>query len=75
MHVANGMYGMIMVEPKAGMSRVDREFYVMQGDFYTTGAYRADGLQGFDMQKAIDEKPTYLLFNGMDGALTGKGVV
>ncbi|RFP17747.1 nitrite reductase, copper-containing [Duganella sp. BJB488] len=71
MHVANGMYGMILVEPKEGMAPVDREYYVMQGDFYTNGAYRAPGLQGFDMQKAIDEKPTYVVFNGADGALTG----
>lgn len=73
MHVANGMYGMILVEPKEGMAKVDREYYVMQGDFYTAGAYRAEGLQNFDMQKAVDEKPTYVLFNGADGALTGKG--
>lgn len=73
MHVANGMYGMILVEPKEGMSKVDREYYVMQGDFYTNGGYRAEGLQNFDMQKAVDEKPTYVLFNGADGALTGKG--
>lgn len=72
MHVANGMYGMILVEPKEGLSKVDKEYYVMQGDFYTSGAYRADGLQNFDMQKAIDERPTYVLFNGADGALTGK---
>lgn len=71
MHIANGMYGMILVEPKEGMPPVDREYYVMQGEFYTNGAYRAPGLQGFDMQKAIDEKPTYVLFNGADGALTG----
>ena len=71
MHVANGMYGMILVEPKEGMSPVDREYYVMQGDFYTNGGYRAPGLQNFDLQKAIDEKPTYVLFNGADGALTG----
>ena len=75
MHVANGMYGMILVEPKEGMSKVDKEYYVMQGDFYTNGAYRAGGLQGFDMQKAIDEKPTYVLFNGADGALTGNGAL
>ncbi len=75
MHVANGMYGMILVEPKEGMSRVDKEYYVMQGDFYTNGGYRAGGLQGFDMQKAIDEKPTYVLFNGADGALTGSGAL
>ncbi len=72
MHVANGMYGMILVEPKEGLAKVDREYYVMQGDFYTNGAYRAEGLQNFDMQKAVDEKPTYVLFNGADGALTGK---
>jgi nitrite reductase (NO-forming) len=71
MHVANGMYGMILVEPKEGMSPVDKEYYVMQGDFYTSGVYRAPGLQGFDQQKAIDERPTYVLFNGADGALTG----
>ncbi|MBV1777442.1 nitrite reductase, copper-containing [Burkholderiaceae bacterium DAT-1] len=72
MHVANGMYGLIMVEPKAGMAKVDREYYVMQGDFYTTTGYRAGGQQPFDMQKAIDEKPTYVVFNGADRALTGK---
>ncbi|MES2319347.1 MAG: copper-containing nitrite reductase [Pseudomonadota bacterium] len=75
MHVANGMYGMILVEPKEGMSRVDKEYYVMQGDFYTLGGYRAGGLQGFDMQKAIDERPSYVLFNGADGALTGSGAL
>ncbi len=75
MHVANGMYGMIMVEPKEGLSKVDREYYVMQGDFYTTGGYRAEGLQPFDMQKAVDEKPTYVVFNGADGALTGKNAL
>jgi nitrite reductase (NO-forming) len=71
MHVANGMYGLILVEPPEGMPPVDREYYVMQGDFYTSGAYREKGLQPFDMQKAIDENPTYVLFNGMEGALTG----
>ena len=71
MHVANGMYGLILVEPPQGMPKVDREYYVMQGDFYTAGKYRQKGLQPFDMEKAIDEKPTYVLFNGAEGALTG----
>ncbi|MFT3736257.1 MAG: copper-containing nitrite reductase [Rhodocyclaceae bacterium] len=75
MHVANGMYGMILVEPEEGLSPVDREYYVMQGDFYTPGAYRAPGLQSFDMQKSIDERPSYVLFNGADGALTGKNAL
>jgi nitrite reductase (NO-forming) len=71
MHVANGMYGLILVEPPEGMPKVDHEYYVMQGDFYTVGKYRQKGLQAFDMEKAIDERPTYVLFNGAEGALTG----
>ena len=71
MHVANGMYGLILVEPKAGMSKVDHEFYVMQGDFYTQGKNGEQGLQAFSMTKAIDEKPEYVVFNGSAGALTG----
>lgn len=71
MHVGNGMYGMILVEPKEGLPPVDREYYVMQGDFYTTGKYGEEGLQGFDMNKAIDEKPTYVVFNGSVGSLVG----
>lgn len=71
MHIANGMYGLILVEPPEGLSKVDHEYYVMQGDFYTTGKYREKGDQPFDMEKAIDEKPTYVLFNGAEGALTG----
>jgi nitrite reductase (NO-forming) len=71
MHVANGMYGLILVEPPEGLPAVDREYYVMQGDFYTSGRYREKGLQPFDMEKAIDERPTYVLFNGAEGSLTG----
>ncbi len=71
MHVANGMYGLILIEPPQGLPQVDKEYYVMQGDFYTAGKYREKGLQPFDMEKAIDENPTYVLFNGSEGALTG----
>jgi nitrite reductase (NO-forming) len=71
MHVANGMYGLILVEPPEGLPAVDHEYYVMQGDFYTTTRYREKGHAPFDMQRAIDENPTYVLFNGAEGALTG----
>jgi len=71
MHVANGMYGLILVEPPQGLPKVDREYYIMQGDFYTVGKYREKGVQPFDMQKAIDENPTYVLFNGSEGSMLG----
>ncbi|STZ13785.1 Copper-containing nitrite reductase precursor [Moraxella caviae] len=71
MHIANGMYGLILVEPKEGLPKVDKEFYVMQGDFYTKGKYGEPGLQPFDMDKAIKEEADYVVFNGSVGALTG----
>jgi len=71
MHIGNGMYGLILVEPKGGMPPVDKEFYVMQGEFYTQGRYGEPGLQTFDMAKSIDEHPTYVLFNGAVGSLVG----
>ncbi len=71
MHIANGMYGLILVEPEGGLPPVDKEYYVMQGDFYTKGRYGDQGFQPFDMEKAIDEKADYVVFNGKVGALTG----
>src|SRR5690606_34429934 len=73
MHIANGMYGLILVEPVGGLPPVDREYYVMQGDFYTKGKHGDPGLQPFDMQKAYDEHADYVLFNGKVGALIGDG--
>lgn len=70
MHIASGMYGMILVEPPGGLPPVDREFYVMQGEIYTTGKFGDKGLQAADMQKLLDEQPEYFVFNGAVGALT-----
>ncbi|KYG62662.1 nitrite reductase, copper-containing [Bdellovibrio bacteriovorus] len=71
MHIANGMYGLILVEPKEGLPKVDREFYVMQSEFYTKGKYGSPGLQPFSMAKAVEEKADYVVFNGSVGALAG----
>lgn len=75
MHIANGMYGLILVEPASGLPPVDREYYVMQGEFYTAGRYGEPGLQPFDMEKAIDERPDYVVFNGSVDALQGTGAL
>jgi nitrite reductase (NO-forming) len=70
-HIANGMYGMILVEPKEGMAKVDREFYVMQGEFYTAGKFGEKGLQAFSKEKMDMEHPEYVVFNGRVGSLSG----
>ena len=75
MHIANGMYGLILVEPEGGLPPVDKEYYIMQGDFYTDGKNGERGLQAFNMQKAIDEKADYVVFNGSVGALTGSNAI
>jgi nitrite reductase (NO-forming) len=71
LHVANGMYGLILVQPKEGMPEVDREYYVMQSEFYTEGAFKEKGLQGFSQAKALAENPDYVVFNGGVDALSG----
>lgn len=71
MHIANGMYGLILVEPKGGLPPVDNEFYVMQSEFYTKDKFGKPGLTSFDMQKALDEIPEYIVFNGSVGANMG----
>ncbi len=69
-HISNGMYGMILVEPEGGLSPVDREFYIMQGELYTAQRHGSQGLQEFSLDKLLDERPEHLLFNGNMDALT-----
>ena len=69
-HIANGMYGLILVEPEGGLPAVEREFYVMQGEIYTEQAMGLKGDDTFSLQKLLDEHPEYFVFNGAVGALT-----
>jgi nitrite reductase (NO-forming) len=69
-HISAGMYGLILVEPKDGLPRVDKEFYVMQGDLYTSHAFGTKGHHEYSPERAADELPTYYTFNGAVGALT-----
>jgi nitrite reductase (NO-forming) len=71
MHIANGMYGLIYVQPETPLPPVDKEYYVMQSEFYTKGPYGEAGLQPFSMEKALTETPDYVVFNGSVGALSG----
>ncbi len=74
-HIANGMYGLILVEPEKGLPRVDREYYVMQGEFYTKGKTLSPGLQALDAAKLTSERPEYVVFNGRMGALMDDGTL
>ena len=69
-HIASGMYGLILVEPEAGLPPVDREYYVMQGDMYTEHQVGTKGHHEYSHSRANDELPTFYTFNGSVGALT-----
>jgi len=71
LHIANGMYGLILVEPKEGLPPVDKEYYIMQSEFYTAGKFGETGIQPFSQDNAINEEPSYVVFNGSVGSLTG----
>lgn len=70
-HIANGMYGLILVEPEQGLPPVDREFYVMQGEIYTSQPYGTKGKLTGILDRLMDETPEYYVFNGAANALTG----
>lgn len=74
-HIANGMYGLILVEPKKGLPNVDREFYVLQSDFYTKEPAEGATLLEFSHEEGSREHPRFVVFNGRVGALTGEGVL
>jgi copper-containing nitrite reductase/plastocyanin len=63
-HIANGMYGLILVEPLGGMTHVDREYYMMQGEIYTTAPKGKAGLQQFSVENLMQENAQYYIFNG-----------
>jgi nitrite reductase (NO-forming) len=56
-HITSGMYGLILVEPEGGLPRVDREFYVMQGELYTVDAVGGKGEQEKAYEKLKKENP------------------
>jgi copper-containing nitrite reductase len=71
-HIANGMYGLILVEPTNGLARADREFYIMQSEFYTKPAAPDAKVLEYSHDRAMDEAPSFVVFNGQSGALLFK---
>jgi nitrite reductase (NO-forming) len=69
-HIANGMYGLILVEPEGGLPNVDREYYVMQGEIYTEQPFGRKGEATESYDKLMNERPEYFVFNGAVGALS-----
>ena len=69
-HLAMGMYGMILVEPSNPLPSVDREFYVMQGEYYTTNDLGHLGKHEFSSERLLHERPSFVVFNGVPRALT-----
>ncbi len=72
-HISNGMYGLFLVEPEGGLAKVDREFYVMQSEFFAGEPEK--GVAAFDITRGLDENPTYVVLNGKKGALMGPNVL
>ena len=72
LHIANGMYGLILVEPYKGLSLADKEFYVVQSEFYTDKTYGTKDLHNFNQLKALMEYPEYVVFNGKVGSIVNE---
>jgi copper-containing nitrite reductase len=67
MHIANGMYGFVLVEPEEPLPQVSEEFYVVQSEIYTNDD--KPGHKAFDMARADKADAQYVVFNGSVGAL------
>ena len=80
MHVAHGMYGLILVEPKRGgnqfrkdLRRVDKEFYIMRGEFYVDNPTCCEP-RDWDVPKLIIDHPDYVVLNGRAGVSWASGL-
>lgn len=71
-HMANGMYGLILVEPPGGLPHVDHEYYLMQGEIYTTAPKGKPGLQQFSGTNLMQENAQYYVYNGSVDATNGE---
>ncbi len=61
-HIANGMYGMVIVEPKGGLPKVDREFAIVQSEWYLGPQKEPASLT---KASAAAPAPDFVVFNGV----------
>jgi nitrite reductase (NO-forming) len=72
-HIANGMYGFVLVDPANGLPDVDHEWYVVQSEFYAD--QKTAGHLTFSFTKGLAEHPDYVFWNGRFGALAGENAL
>jgi nitrite reductase (NO-forming) len=66
MHIANGMYGALVVDPATPRSKAN-ELVLVQSEFYLNAKPDRDGNQGLDWQKLLGQAPDHIVFNGRAG--------
>ena len=71
LHVASGMYGAIVVLPKGGLPEVDKQFYLMEGDFYTEPSEDDPSKHVYSIERVRNENPSFVVTNGRVGAVAG----
>lgn len=61
-HIANGMFGMVIVEPEGGLPPIDHEYFLVQNEWYL-------GPQGevssFAKANQAAPEPDFVMFNGV----------
>lgn len=71
-HMTNGAYGLILIEPEGELTPVDKEFYVVQGEFYSILDKGQKGSTQLSGKKLKAEQPEFIVMNGRVSSLTGE---
>ena len=72
LHINNGMYGLILVEPEGGLPAVDKEYYIMQSEFYVEPPEKGSNVATAAYDMGLREDAEVVVFNGREGSLTDK---
>lgn len=75
MHISNGMFGLLLVEPKRGLPKVDREYYVVQHEIYADEPKPDVDILNFSYKNGLIEHPRFVVFNDHVGSLIGDNML